>query len=277
MGKAALNIWTRASGAMRVPGCAPVGPNTLRISVRCMWIAVLLLMPAFGDVLRLKTGPALQGVLVSANSREVAFLSMDGKVNTYPVTAVAGVDFAQLPAAAPRQPGTAAATLTLPVGTVVAVRTIDAIDEKTAKPGARFKASIADPLTVGANVAISRGADCTLEIVSVESGDQMALRLAAVSLNGKNYSVSTDYAEVEAEGTSKTKKTVRRGIGLGAVGAGIGALAGGGSGAAIGAAVGGGVGAISGLAAKGKQINVPSETRLLFSLKAPLIVLAPQG
>jgi hypothetical protein len=47
-------------------------------------------------------------------------------------------------------------------------------------------------------------------------------------------------------------------------------LAGGGSGAAIGAVVGGAVGATSAAAAQGKQINVPTETRLIFSLAAPL-------
>ena len=47
-------------------------------------------------------------------------------------------------------------------------------------------------------------------------------------------------------------------------------LAGGGSGAAIGAAIGGGVGAASGAMAKGKQINLPTESRLIFSLKAPV-------
>lgn len=40
--------------------------------------------------------------------------------------------------------------------------------------------------------------------------------------------------------------------------------------ATLGAVVGGGVGAISAAAAKGKQLNLPSETRLIFSLNAPL-------
>ena len=98
----------------------------------------------------------------------------------------------------------------------------------------------------------------------------MALRLRDINVAGKAYGTSTEYAEVEATGTSKKKKAVRRGVGLGAVGAGIGAIAGGGSGAAIGAAVGAGVGAVSAAGAKGKQINVPSESRLIFALKAPV-------
>jgi hypothetical protein len=91
-----------------------------------------------------------------------------------------------------------------------------------------------------------------------------------VQIAGRTYAVASDYAVVKAEGTSKGKKALRRGVGLGAMGAGIGAIAGGGEGAAIGAVVGAGVGAASAAKAKGKQINLPSESRLTFALKSPL-------
>jgi hypothetical protein len=123
---------------------------------------------------------------------------------------------------------------------------------------------------VGSQTAVARGANCTVEVVALEQGEGVALRLRDVTAGGKLYSMSTEYAEVEATGTSKSKKAVRRGVGLGAAGAGIGALAGGGKGAAIGAAVGAGVGVASAAASKGKQINVPTETRLIFALKAPV-------
>lgn len=224
---------------------------------------------SLADVLKLKNGPAVQGTLVRANSRDLDFLGMDGTVKTYQLSDVSGVDFAPLPAA-PARAASAASVMTIPAGTQIVVRTIDAIDGKTAKGGARYRASIDEPVAVGSQSVISKGASCTIEVVAIESGKEMALRLRDVNVGGKSYSFSTDYADVDAQGTSKTKKAVRRGVGLGAVGAGIGALAGGGSGAAIGAAVGGGVGAISAAASKGKQINLPAETRLIFSLKAPV-------
>jgi hypothetical protein len=217
------------------------------------------------DVLKLKKGGAVQGMVVSANSQEVTFMGTDGNEKTYPTAEVAGIEYAPLP------PKTAvAAPLTIPAGTQIVVRMIDPVDGKTAKAGARFRASIDDPVGVGSKTAIPRGANCTVEVVSLQSGKDMALRLRDINVAGKTYSTSTEYAKVEAQGTSKTKKAVRRGVGLGALGAGIGALAGGGQGAAIGAVVGGGVGAISAAGAKGKEINVPSETRLIFALKAPL-------
>ena len=134
----------------------------------------------------------------------------------------------------------------------------------------RYRASIDDAVAVGSQVAIPKNTSCTLEVVSVKAGDEMALRLREVNMGGKVYSTSTDDAAIEATGTSKSTSAVKRGVGLGALGAGIGALAGGGKGAAIGAAVGVGVGAVSAAGAAGKQLNVPSETRLSFSLQAPV-------
>jgi hypothetical protein len=174
-------------------------------------------------------------------------------------------------APAPKAPAPQPApVITIPAGTQIVVRTIDAIEGKTAQGGARYRASLDETVAVGSQAALPKGATCTVEVVSVESGKDMAIRLRDVTAGGKTYSLSTDYAKVDATGTSKKKKAVRRGVGLGAAGAGIGALAGGGQGAAIGAAVGAGVGAISAAGAKGKQLNLPSETRLIFSLKAPV-------
>lgn len=221
---------------------------------------------SLADVLKFKQGGAVQGILISANSSEIVFMGLDSKQKSYPVNTVSGIDFAPLPAPKPAAP----AGLTVPAGTQISVRMIDAIDGKTGKPGATYRASIDDPVGVGSQVAIPRGANCTVEIVSLQSGDEMALRLKAINIAGKNYLTSTEYAQVEATGTSKKRKALRRGVGMGAVGAGIGALAGGGEGAAIGAAVAGGIGVISAAGAKGKQINVPSEARVIFALKAPL-------
>jgi hypothetical protein len=237
--------------------------NSFKVILAALAAAAILQ----ADVLKLKNGPAVQGMLVSANSKEVVFMGMDSQVKSYPTSTVTGVDFAPLP---PAPKPAAPAVMTIPAGTQITVRTIDAIDGKTAKSGARYRASIDDPVGVGSQTAIPRGATCTIEVVNLESGEGMALRLRDINVGGKNYSTSTEYADVKATGTSKGKKAVRRGVGLGAAGAGIGALAGGGQGAAIGAAVGAGVGAISAAGAKGKEINLPSESQLIFALKAPV-------
>ncbi len=222
------------------------------------------------DVLRLKQGPSTQGTLVTANSQQIIFLGVDGAQQTVPIQRVAGIDFAPLPPQAPPPTRAATAAVVVPVGTQISVRLIDSIDGQTTATGQRFRASIDDPVAVGDRVVIPRGAECTVQVVQVEGGKDLDLKLHDLTIGGKNYPVASNYAVVQAQGTGKGRKAMRRGIGLGAMGAGIGALAGGGEGAAIGAMVGGGVGAISAAKAKGKQISVPSETRLSFSLKSPL-------
>ena len=158
----------------------------------------------------------------------------------------------------------------VPAGTPISVRLIDPIDSTTAKPSERYRCSVDDPVVEGDRVLIQRGAECTVQIVSSEANKEMAIKLYDVTVGGKAHDVAAGYATLQAQGTSKTKKGFRRSLGLGGAGAGIGALAGGGEGAAIGAAVGVGLGAISGMAAKGKTLKVPSETRLNFELRAPL-------
>jgi hypothetical protein len=224
------------------------------------------------DVLRLKQGEAVQGVLVTANSREVVLMLPNGAERVYPSSAVAGIDFAPLvlPPAPKPAPAPTAGVPAIPAGTQVAVRMVDAINGKTAQPGARYRATVDDPVGIGSQTVIPRGANCIVEVVSLQAGQEMALRLREINVAGKAYSTSTEYAEVQASGTSKQKSALRRGVGLGALGAGIGALAGGGKGAEAGAAAGAGVGAVSAVGAKGKQINVPTETRLIFALSAPL-------
>jgi hypothetical protein len=229
------------------------------------------------DLLKLKQGTALQGTLVSADSREIVFLGVDGKQKSFPIETVDGINFAALPAPKPpqesvpsRAPASSQTTAVVPAGTQISVRMIDSISGQSTATGQRYRASIDDPVVVGDRVVIPRGANCTVQVTQVEGGKDLDLKLYDVSIAGKNYAVASDYAVVKAEGTSKGRKALRRGIGLGAVGAGIGAIAGGGEGAAIGAAVAGGVGAVSGAAARGKQINVASETRLAFTLKSPL-------
>ena len=86
--------------------------------------------------------------------------------------------------------------------------------------------------------------------------------------NGKSVPVSTKPFTAVAESTKKRDAgIIAGGAGLGAA---IGAIAGGGKGAAIGAGVGGGAGTGTVLATKGKDIKYAPETRLTFTLSAPV-------
>jgi hypothetical protein len=150
---------------------------------------------------------------------------------------------------------------------------IDSIDVDVTGAGERFRASIDDPVVVNGEVVIPRGADATVQITRVEQAgrisgsDEIALKLYDVTINGKSLEIASNYAEVKTKGKGgETAKTTAVTTGIGAA---LGAIIGGGKGAVIGAGAGAATGvAVS--AARGKELRIPSETRLDFELRSPL-------
>ena len=245
------------------------------------------------DELRLHNGTTVTGSFVGGNTRSVRFIGDDGELRTYSVgdiesihfrsTASASVPSAPAPSRAPatparaRPPARAAAaplqSATIPGGTVISVMLIDSINADLTGAGERFRASIDDPISIGGQIVIPRGADATVQVVRVEQAgkisgsDEVALKLYDIVVNGKQYELATNYAEVKGKGQGKrTAKTTAVTTGLGAV---LGGIFGGGKGAAIGAGAGAGDG-IAVSAARGKTLRIPSESRLDFVLRAPL-------
>jgi hypothetical protein len=164
-----------------------------------------------------------------------------------------------------------AAAQTIPANTYITVRTIDRIEGRTATAGRRFRATVDEPVNANGREVIPVGSPATLEVAAAGSGN-LALRVLDISINNRAIPVSTTDADVLATGNSRGQTAARRGVGLGALGAGVGAIAGGGRGAAIGAAVGGGTGAATGAMSRGRELNVPSETRLRVALTSAVTV-----
>jgi hypothetical protein len=186
------------------------------------------------------------------------------------------------PAPAPSAPATPApppppAKVTIPSGTTLAVRLVDAVDSETAQQGQTFHATLDSPLAYEGDVAIPAGYDVEGHVVEVKSAGKfagqsvLALQLDRISVGGKYYSLQTD--QWRKQGSSRTKNTAAK-VGTGAaIGAIIGGIAGGGKGAAIGAAAGGGLGGGVQAATHGQQIKLTSETVLNFTLQGPLTVI----
>ncbi len=182
---------------------------------------------------------------------------------------------------APPPPPPAPKKVTIPQGTTLAIRLVDAIDSEKSQPGETFRATLDTPLSSEGEVAIPAGYDVQGHIVDVKSAGKFAgkselvLQLDRIMAGGKSYNVQTD--QYRREGSSRGKNTAEK-VGAGAaIGAIIGGLAGGGKGAGIGAAAGGGLGGGVQAATKGPQIKLPTETVLNFTLQAPLNVTVVEG
>jgi hypothetical protein len=161
-------------------------------------------------------------------------------------------------------------------GTTVTIRMIDGIDSSVNQPGEIFHASLDAPLVVGNEVVVPRGTDVYVRLVSASQAgkfkgkSELHLELIKMEFHGQSYPlISSTYS---LTGGSRGKDTATK-VGGGAVlGAIIGAIAGGGKGAAIGAGVGGAGGGAYQAATHGKEVKIPSETKLDFQLDQPVTV-----
>ena len=169
--------------------------------------------------------------------------------------------------------------ITIPEGTRLTVRLIDAVDTEKNKEGDTFRASLDSPIVIHNKVVIPKNADVTARLISAKSAGRFAgsssvvLALSTITVGGKVYEVQT--GEFTKQGASRGGRSAAVIGGSAAAGALIGGLAGGGKGAAIGAAAGAGAGTGIQALTKGQQIKLPAETLLEFELKAPIAVTLP--
>lgn len=236
------------------------------------------------DTLYLRDGRTIDGTFVSGDSREVRFTTARGRAERYVVSNVDRVTFGSGMASTnpPYQAGGPVdarrarnARATVPSGTVVSVRMIDAIDSNSTDVGRAYRATLETPLAVNGRTIAPRGADATVQVVRVDQSGRLAgdedisLVLQEVAVDGRRYAANTQHAEVSSESGNKDNVKVIGGTAV--VGAIIGAIAGGGKGAAIGAATGAGAGAAI-QAIRGRRVQIPSETVLNFALAEPLYI-----
>jgi outer membrane lipoprotein SlyB len=171
--------------------------------------------------------------------------------------------------------------VTVPAGTAISVRTNEAVDSRNASEGQTFSAVVVDDVKGSSGeILIPKNSNAQLLIRKVATGGttgspELTLDLNSVSVNGRNYIVSTaDVSKKGNSGIGKNKRTAEM-VGGGAVlGTLLGAIAGGGKGAVIGAVAGAAAGGTAQVLTKGKEVKVPAETVLKFQLDQPVILTA---
>jgi hypothetical protein len=160
--------------------------------------------------------------------------------------------------------------------TTLTIRMIDGVDSSVNRAGEIFHASLENPIVVGDQVIVSKGADVYVRLVDANSAGKFSgksdlhLELVKLEFQGRSYPlVSSTYSLAGGSRGQDTAKKVGGGAVIGAI---IGALAGGGKGAAIGAGVGGAGGGVYQGMTHGKQVRIPSETKLDFQMEQPVTV-----
>jgi hypothetical protein len=166
--------------------------------------------------------------------------------------------------------------VTVPAGKVLTITLADAVGSKISQPGQTFGGTLAKPVEVGGESVIPTGAKVEGEVVTAKplgrfkGGAVLQLKLDSIRVHGEQRPVKTAMVTQTLKGKGKRTGTlVGGGAGLGAL---IGGLAGGGKGALIGAAAGAGAGGAGTAFTGNKEILLPAESAVAFSLTEPLKV-----
>jgi hypothetical protein len=190
----------------------------------------------------------------------------------------------QPPPPPPAPPRPVVKEVTLPAGTVIPVRVTETLDSKTAQPNDVFHGSLAGDLGTQGVIAVPHGTAIMGRIVDAreaahfKGASLLSIELTELSARGKKVTLVTD--TYTKEGAARGKNTAAKAGGGAALGAIIGAIAGGGKGAAIGGIAGGAAGTGVNAATRGEQTVIPSETLINFRLQSPVtltVTLPPAG
>ena len=163
--------------------------------------------------------------------------------------------------------------VTLPAGTVITVRLASTLGSKTSNTGDHFDATIVTPVKSGGKVVLPKGTEVLGKVTEAvpqgrfKGAAVLRLVLETVTLDKDSYDVQTSSVSRPLKGKGKRTATL---IGGGAGGGGlIGGLAGGGKGALIGAALGARAGTAGAAYTGDKEIVLPAESALSFTLTEP--------
>ena len=194
--------------------------------------------------------------------------------NPVPDARPAATQMAQAePVPAPRTP----MTVTLEAGTVIPIRLSEKLSTEENYSGDTFRAVLDQPLILNGFIIADKGSKVLGRIVDVRRAGRVEgvadLTLALTQLHttdGQNVRIETNTL-LRQGSTSRQRDAAEIGGGA-ALGAIIGAIAGGGKGAAIGAGAGGAAGTGVALGTRGKPAVVPVETHLTFKLQNPVTI-----
>jgi glucose/arabinose dehydrogenase len=162
----------------------------------------------------------------------------------------------------------------VPAGTAVSIRTASALGSKLSQPGDTFQGTTTSSIRVKGETLIPAGSAVSGVVVDAKTrgkikgeGD-LSIRLTAINVHGQSYPISTATLDQTLKGKGKrTAITTGAAAGGGAL---IGGLAGGGKGAGIGLGVGAAAGFLGGTFTGNKQIEIPAESVLTFTLSSSL-------
>ncbi|MGO9336074.1 MAG: hypothetical protein ACLPY1_01065 [Terracidiphilus sp.] len=240
-----------------------------------------------------KTGQAQQVVTVDKNGTTTTTVVQPpaagqtaGAISTSVTPPAAGTPAPQpsgptVSAVPPPPPPPAPVNVTIPAGTPLTIRIDQRISAKGSRAGDKFTGELVDPVLASDNsVIVPKGAPVGGVVAAAhrrghfKGSSLLELRLTSLTPNGMQYPLlSKDMAERKKGKGKRSSAFIGGGAGLGML---VGGVATGGVGLVVGGLVGGGAGTAAAGLTGNRDLNIPAESIVHFTLAEDLVVQEPQ-
>lgn len=227
------------------------------------------------------TGQAQQIVSVDKNGSTTTTVVQPptaGQTNQAILTTVTPLEpGAPVPATSEPVVSAVPVTVNIPAGTSLTIRIDQRISVKTSRAGDTFTGEMVVPVMDKDNrVLVPKGATVAgmVEVAHrrghFKGRSLLALRLTSLTMNGKQYPLETrDMSRSKKGKGRRSTALIAGGSGLGML---VGGLASGGVGMAVGGLVGGGAGTAAAGLTGNRDIEIPAESIMHFTLSDDLVV-----
>lgn len=197
-----------------------------------------------------------------------------------PVPKPSGPTVSAVPPPAPPPP-VEPAKVSIPSGTVLTIRVDQRISVRHGHAGETFTGEVVDPISGSDGSAlVPKGAPVGGEIVKAhrrghfKGASELELRLTSLTLNGTQYPIATkDLARTKKGKGRRSAALIGGGAGLGML---VGGVATGGVGLLVGGLAGGGAGTAAAGLTGNRDIDIPAESIVHFTLADDLVLDVPQ-
>ena len=244
--------------------------RVLNHTARGLLAALLVVLPGIqvaADTLELANGGLLEGKFIGSSNGIIMFDSGAG-IEAFPESEVVGVFFSSGVETAERYQSEPPASLTVPAGTRLVIRTTDNVDSRQHGAGHRFRGQIEGAIVVDGRTVVPRGSFVHGRIAQASQAGRLAgsselvVEFTDIMVDDQLFPIRT--GDLQAEGSGEAARTVGRT----ARAAAIGGLMGGSSGARTGARVGAGASILT----RGASVSLPRGTIVETRLEEPLTV-----
>ncbi len=174
------------------------------------------------------------------------------------------------------KPAEEPAAVVIPTGTTIPVRTAQTLDTARNRAGDRFVADLAEPVAVGHAVVLPKGARFSGRITESKPSGRLkgrgvlSIRLESFTFDGKTYRVQTlRQSWLTKSHRNRNLAWIGGGAGGGSL---IAGLAAGGPWTLAGAGIGAGAGLTTAVITGRKQVSIPAESIIRFTLQEPVRV-----